>query len=149
MEKRIVAQHIDKGFGFPVILENVPMVKVRGEWTPHINYNNLAREVLRSLIDLDGRLTGNQVKFIRLHFEMTLQIFAARFAVSHPAVMKWERAKDKPTGMNWGTEKDIRLFIAKALDGAADDFLELYGQLETVTELKSAKLTLSAERVAA
>ncbi len=149
MEKKIVAQHIDKGFGFPIVLENVPMVKVRGEWTPYINYNNLAREVLRSLIELDGRLTGNQVKFVRTHFEMTLQAFAERFNVSHPAVMKWERAKDRLTGMNWGTEKDIRLFTAKALEGAADDFLALYGQLETVSELKPAKVTLDAERVVA
>jgi DNA-binding transcriptional regulator YiaG len=149
MEKKIAKQYLDEGFGFPIILENVPMVKVRGAWTPHINYKNLAREVIRRLVKLDGRLTGNQVKFIRLHLEMTLQAFAARFAVSHPAVLKWERAKNKPTGMSWGTEKDIRLLASKSLKETADDFVALYRQLETVTALKTPTLKVAVVKVAA
>ena len=42
---------------------------------------------------------------------MTLQAFAARFGVSHVAVLKWEQRGNKPTGMTWSAEKDIRLFI--------------------------------------
>ena len=97
MTTKIVAKYIDRGFGFPIVLEQVPMVQVRGKWTPAINYVQLAHAVLRHLAGLDGRLTGHQVRFVRLHFEMTLQAFAARFGVSHVAVLKWEQRGNKPT----------------------------------------------------
>ena len=42
--------------------------------------------------------------------QMTLQDFAARFGVTHPSVMKWEKQADEPTRMSWSTEKDLRLF---------------------------------------
>jgi hypothetical protein len=149
MEKKIVAELKDKGFGFTIVLENVPMLKVRGEWTPYINYNNLARSVLACLVELDGRLTGNQIKFIRQHFELTLQTFASRFGLSHPGVLKWEKSGDKPTGMTWSTEKDIRLFVQKELEGSAKSFLALYSQLETVVPEKSGKVRVDVEKLAA
>jgi len=149
MEKKIVAELKDKGFGFTIVLENVPMLKVRGEWTPYINYNNLARSVLACLVELDGRLSGNQIKFIRQHFELTLQTFAARFGLSHPGVLKWEKSGDKPTGMTWSTEKDIRLFVQKELEGSAKSFLALYAQLETIVPEKSGKVRVDVEKLAA
>lgn len=149
MEKKIVSRYTDTGLGFPVVLENVPMVKVRGAWTPCVNYAELAREVLGQLVELDGRLTGKQLKFIRLHFELTLQQFAKRFGITHPAVLKWERKANRPTGMNWSTEKDIRLFVAKELQGTAKDFLARYTHLETMAEVRVAKITVDAEKLAA
>ena len=44
------------------------MVKVRGEWTPKINYSELALIVLHALSYKDARLTGNEIKFIRNSF---------------------------------------------------------------------------------
>ena len=149
MEKKIVSRYIDTGLGFPVVLENVPMVKVRGAWTPHVNYTGLAREVLGQLVELNGRLSGKQIKFIRLHFELTLQQFAKRFGITHPAVLKWEAKANRPTGMNWSTEKDIRLFVAKELQGTAKDFLARYMHLETIVALRAAKITVDAEKLAA
>jgi len=149
MTTKIIAKYIDRGFGFPVILEQVPMVQVRGKWTPAINYNHLARAVLRQLAGLDGRLTGHQVRFIRLHFDMTLQAFAARFGVSHVAVLKWEQRENKPTGMTWSTEKDIRLFIYQHLSGQPREFLQLYQQLVHVTAARPSRVTLHAEKLAA
>ena len=58
MNHKIKRVHIDRGFGFPVKLVNVPMVKVRGEWTPAINYNLLAEVVLKELCEKDSNLTG-------------------------------------------------------------------------------------------
>ena len=46
MERKIQKMFIDEGLGFKVRLFNVPMIKVRGSWTPHINYNELAKVVL-------------------------------------------------------------------------------------------------------
>ena len=115
MQRKIANKVIDRGFGFPVILINVPMCKIDGEWVINVNYNNLTKSVLSALADSEGRLTGNQVRFIRQHFEMTLTAFSDRFGLSHPAVIKWEKAGDKPTSMTWSTEKDIRLFIKKQI----------------------------------
>ena len=125
------------------------MVQVRGKWTPAINYTHLARAVLQQLAGLDGRLTGHQVRFIRLHFEMTLQAFAARFGVSHVAVLKWEQRANKPTGMAWSTEKDIRLFIHQQLSGPSRAFVQLYEQLAHVTPSRPSRITLHAEKLAA
>ena len=149
MTTKIVAKYIDRGFGFPVVLEQVPMVQVRGKWTPAINYTHLARAVLRQLAGLDGRLTGHQVQFVRHHFDMTLQAFAARFGVSHVAVLKWEQQGNQPTGMTWSTEKDIRLFIHQQLSGQPREFLQLYEQLVHVTSPRPSRITLHAEQIAA
>ena len=55
----------DFGCGFPIVLRNVPMVKVRGVWTPEINYDEFHKAVLRALAHKKSRLTGNQIKFVR------------------------------------------------------------------------------------
>ena len=126
----------DHGFGFPVMLLNVPMIKVRGKWTPNINYNELTEVVLIMIAKKPVKLTGNEVKFIRQHFEMTLQQFAKRFGVSHPAVVKWEKSEDEPTNMSWSTEKDLRLFILSQLESKPAEFADLYDELE---QIKSAQ----------
>jgi DNA-binding transcriptional regulator YiaG len=149
MTTKRVAKYVDRGFGFPVVLEQVPMVQVRGKWTPAINYPQLARAVLRQLAVLNGRLTGQQVRFVRLHFAMTLQAFATRFGVSHVAVLKWEHRGHTPTGMTWSTEKDLRLFIQQHLSGQPREFLQLYEQLVHVTSPRPSRITLQAEKLAA
>ena len=139
MNHKIKRVHIDRGFWFPVKLVNVPMVKVRGEWTPAINYNLLAEVVLKELCEKDSNLTGEEVRFIRQHFEMTLQQFAKRFGVTHPAVMKWERMKNKPTGASWSTEKDIRLFVLNKLTSKPSELVDLYRYLEHVIDRERAR----------
>jgi DNA-binding XRE family transcriptional regulator len=98
-----------RGFGFPVVLIQVPMMHVRGVWTPDVNFNNLSDRLLEALARKPVRLTGNEVRFIRQSLSMTLEQFAQRFGVTHPAVIKWERAGNRPTVMTWAVEKDIRL----------------------------------------
>lgn len=122
-------EYVDHGFGFPVKLVNVPMVKVRGHWTPKINYNELAQELLEALAQKPTRLTGNEIRFIRLQSEMTLTAFGGRFGVSHAAVSKWEDFGDRPTNMAWAAEKDVRLFVALKKQGDRG-FAKLYRELE-------------------
>lgn len=149
MESKFQRRYIDHGFGFPVLLSGVELVKVRGQWTPRVNYNTLRAEVLWRLAGLNGRLTGNQVRFIRRHHVMTLQQFGNRFGVSHPAVIKWERRGDDPTGMSWSTEKDIRLFIGHHLEEPAEQFKSLYIQLEAAAPDRAGKVSLEFEPLAA
>ena len=148
MEKKIQKEHIDYGFGFPLILRNVPMVKVRNVWTPAVDYNVLARAVLRALAYKPSRLSGSEIKFIRNYFEMTLQAFAARFCVTHVAVIKWEKTKDHATLMSWTTEKDIRLFILSKLSKSSSEFAELYLILEELPAEKATHVHLDIKNVA-
>ncbi len=134
MKKRIKKTHVDYGFGFPVKLLNVPVVNIRGTWTPAINYNLLSAVVLGELCRKGGRLTGNELRFIRHSFGMTLQEFGMRFHVTHPGVLKWEKMKNRSTGMNWATEKDIRLSIQLKLNSRSRDLLQLYTLLEKVAD---------------
>lgn len=149
METKIQKEFIDMGFGFPIRLMNVTMVKARGVWTPKVNYNELAVMVLRALAHKPSRLTGNEVRFIRTHFEMTLQEFAKRFCVTHVGVMKWERTKDNSTVMNWTTEKDLRLFVLTRFAAKAQELMSLYEDLQSLPEGKSEPLHLDVRKVAA
>ena len=121
---------------------------VRGVWTPRVNYVELTSIVLRNLTLKASPLTGNELKFIRQHFGMTLAEFAQRFYVTHPAVLKWEGKGASATGMNWSTEKDIRLFIFTQVSEKGA-LIEAYQRLEkkpsktlreTEVDLKKSKM---------
>src|SRR4051812_17028063 len=129
METKVQKEFLDYGFGFPVKFINVTMVKVRGVWTPQVQYNRLAKELLHAMAFKPARLTGNEVRFIRQSFEMTLQEFGKRFDVSHVAVLKWEKSGDKMTPMGWSIEKDLRLFILAREGAKAQDVAALYEEL--------------------
>lgn len=146
--KKIERRFLYEGFGFPVVLRNVPMVMVRRAWTPMINYSALARAVLVALAHKPARLTGNEIRFIRQHFEMTLEAFGSRLDVSHPAVLKWERAGDKPPAMKWPVEKDIRLFTLDTLRVRPAEFKELYETLREQANAVPRPLELDAASAA-
>lgn len=129
METKIRKRFVDHGLGFPVVLNNVPMVNIRGVWTPKIKYTQLEQWVLVALSRQANHLTGSQVRFIRHHFGMTLQAFADKFSVSHVAVMAWEKAGPKPAPMTWAIEKDLRLFIQSRLSDKPGKLADLYSAL--------------------
>ena len=149
MEKKIQKMFIDEGLGFKVRLFNVPMIKVRGLWTPHINYNELAKVVLLALCHKPALLTGAEVHFIRQQLGMTLQAFAARFCVTHVAVIKWEKAGNKPTPMAWSTEKDLRLFILSKLVPKPIEIAKLYNELEKERAESGPAIEIDAKEMAA
>lgn len=131
-KRKTQAEFIDQGLGFPVRLRSVPMVQIRGVWTPDIDYDALSRAVLRALCFKPARLTGNEVRFMRVHHDLTLERFAEQFGLSHPAVMKWERAGEASTNMQWSTEKDLRLWLFLKLGEKEDarEFVAVYRNLD-------------------
>ena len=149
MDRKIQKEYIDYGFGFPVHLLDVPMAKIRGEWTLDINFNRYETVVLLALANKEGRLSGNEIHFIRQHFKMTLEKFGHRFAVSHPAVKKWEATENRPNEMTWTTEKDIRLFILEQLEQKATDILETYRKLEEQAPSKISPMRIKAKKLSA
>ena len=42
-KEKLVDRNVDFGFGFPVVLLNVPMIRIRGIWTPNINQKTLKK----------------------------------------------------------------------------------------------------------
>jgi len=134
MEKKIQDRFVYTGFGFPVVLLNVPVGKVRGTWTPLVDYNKLQKCMVEALAYKPVRLTGHEIHFIRTYFKMTLVDFGDRFSVSHPAVIKWENAGDEPTAMNWVVEKDIRIFILDCLSSKPIAIVKLYRDLQREAE---------------
>lgn len=150
MRKRKNQKHfIYEGCGFPVHLLNVPMVYVRDVWAPELDYNKLDLSILQILAFKPARLTGKEIYFIRHYFEMTTTQFAARFDVSFAAVLKWEKSGDRPTKMNWTTEKDVRLFIIKHTINKPKVLDALYEKLETVSETKKSEIKIDVQEQAA
>ncbi len=148
MERKVQKHFVDEGFGFPVHLLNVPMVKVRGQWTPDVDYNKLQKIVLKQLAHKPGRLSGDEIHFIRQALEMTLQQFAKRLGLSHVAVIKWEKVGAEATSMNWSTEKDIRLFVLSMVKASSKDSMALYAFLEEVLPSKSVKIEVEIDEAA-
>jgi DNA-binding XRE family transcriptional regulator len=116
METKKTKKYIYEGLGFPVVLNNVSLVKKRGIWTPAIDYNKLQKEVLLVLSHTSFPLAGNEIHFIRTYFEMTLDDFGKQFGVTHVAVLNWEKTGDKPAKINPTTELCIRLMILEKLN---------------------------------
>lgn len=115
MKRKIEKTYIDNGFGFQVVLHNVPMIKVLGVWTPDINYNQLKNRVLWDLVKQPEVFSGNEVRFIRLAFDIPCCEFADRLNVKESTVLKWERAKEHGARINSEIEKNLRLFIDERL----------------------------------
>jgi hypothetical protein len=127
--KKIVKRFVYDGFGFPVVFRNVPMIEVRGAWTPKVDYNKRARAVVLALALKPARLTGSEIRFVRQYFEMTLERFGERFDVTHAAVWKWESAGLRVPKLSWTVEKDIRLSILDQLDVRPREFKSAYERL--------------------
>lgn len=128
---------VDYGCGFPIVIHDVPVIRVRGVWTPDIDYNELHEKVLRALARNPEQLTGNQIKFIRHCFSLTLVEFGEYFDVSHPAVLKWERAGDDAPSIKWSLERDLRLFIMDRLGEDSTTLGNLYKDLHSKAQQPS------------
>jgi len=145
MSSHIVRGFVDRGFGFPVILDEVLIKEVGGESVPMIDYQQLMREVMRALPFKQGRLSGNETKFLRHALGMTLTQFGTILGVSHAAVVKWEKAGASPTAMSPASEKLLRLFTMSktdTLDSGLGDVLESFDLSESGEMEHSLQVTL-------
>jgi DNA-binding transcriptional regulator YiaG len=94
--------------GFPVVVEHVKVV-VTGEGEfPLLDYEELDRHILVALATKPTKLTGNQVRFIRHSFELSLRDFAGLFRFKGSSACNWEKCANKSTSMEWPTELLLR-----------------------------------------
>lgn len=114
-KQKIEREFIYHGLGFPVILRNVPMIKLRDVWTPDINFNVLQKAVLLALAYHPVDLTGNQIRFIRTSLGFTQTEFGKIFGVTHPAIVKWEKTDNKSSRMSLSIQRDLRIWLLDQL----------------------------------
>ncbi len=111
--------------GFPVVLEDPPMVTVRGESIPDVNLRELAEAVFARLITKPTRLTGAEVKFIRKHLRLRqLDLGRVLNMANHSVVSQWESHGDDAAGMDYNTEVLLRIWMAGKL-GHGDRLVDL------------------------
>ena len=135
MKTKIEKNYCYTGLGFPVELEQVEMVKLGGEWHPKVDVRKVASEVINLLATKDSVLTGNEVRFIRTHLDMSLREFGDKVVhESHAAVRKWEEKGDKPTAMNPNTEFVIRNFIIEQALSKAEKKSRYYSRVSKAKE---------------
>jgi hypothetical protein len=124
--RKIEREYEYQGLGFPVVLQMVPMVEIRGVWTPEIDYNSLQRVVLLALAYYPSALTGHHIRFIRSWLELTQSAFGDLLGVTHTAVVKWEKAEERSARIILTTEREIRMIILDHLLKKAEDFRQAY-----------------------
>jgi len=148
-ETHLVEEYWDHGIGFPVMIRNVEVAKVGGHEVPLIDYRRLEQILIEHLPGKRGRLTGNELRFIRLHLGKTLAEFGKLFDVTHAGVKRWETRGQDGTGMNWSTEKDIRLYVLSARRRSPASFVKLYERLADKPTETGPVLALEWKRVRA
>jgi DNA-binding transcriptional regulator YiaG len=121
--KRKVKTLVYEGLGFPITLFNTPMRKIFGEWVIDIDMTQLQLVVLRALVFKSGRLTKDELQFIRKFLSLTTAQFGRIFGVTHAAVIQWENGKRQLTP---STEFCIRLHVLGHLRAKATEFRDLY-----------------------
>ena len=129
MKHKIEKTYTFEGLGFPVILTNVPMIEIRGEFVLDIDFNKLQKAVLLHLCHKKTPLTGNEVKFIREYFSFTTIAFGHLFGYSHSAILKWENQGDAFARIAPTAEVYLRLYILNFLNQKAVDFKNLYDEI--------------------
>ena len=132
MKRKTMKEFVYEGLGFPVILRNVPMIEVRNVWTPDVDLNVLQRVVLLELAHRSEGLTGDQVRFIRDWLQLGQVAFAHSLGVTHPAVVKWEKAGDACANMGVTTQRAIRLIVLDAILKKDADFRNAFRKVSDV-----------------
>jgi DNA-binding transcriptional regulator YiaG len=127
MKNRKTSTFIFEGFGFPVKLINVPMKKVLGEWCIDVNMNKLMLVVLETLAHKETALTHDELRFIRSYLKLSMADFGKLFGVSHVAVLKWEKGKNK---ISPSLELCLRLYILEYLKAKDRDFRALFREVD-------------------
>lgn len=89
--KEVCREYIYEGFGFPVKLHNVIIIKDRDYTYPLIALNDLMFKVSAALIIRNEKLSGAKLKFLRKFCNKSLDEFAKILEVSKTTILNWEK----------------------------------------------------------
>lgn len=152
MKTKILKNYTYDSLGFPIKLQDVTMISIDGEWSPKIDVRRISENVIRELPHQNERLSGNQIRFIRTYFEMSLREFASKLVnESHAAVAKWEKFELNPTNMDENIESMLRLYIIDKVSvktkKQAQDFINHFRQIRNMSFLKKSPTPLIIKAV--
>ncbi|MGE0632252.1 MAG: helix-turn-helix domain-containing protein [Pseudobdellovibrionaceae bacterium] len=126
------------GFGFPVIFEELPAVKIRGELVPDVDWKQIGEVVVAFICSQQKvPLSGDQVKFIRNSLNMSLRNFAKFVGVTHQSLMRWEKRGDQPAQIEAHIEIVLRLKVLRELKVEVEVISEAFDQVEDVDKFRS------------
>lgn len=127
------------GFGFPVIFDELPAVRLRGELVPDVDFSKFSADLIKHIcISQDFPLSGNQVKFFRHSLNLSMREFAKVVGVRHQSIMRWESAGHLPAKMEAPTEIVLRLLMLNKFKGTHKQVLEVaIRQVQDVAKLKA------------
>lgn len=128
-DTKIIGEYTDRGFGFPVLIRDVPVVSFHGEEVALIDYEKLESLLLRAVPERQSPLLGAEIRFIRQHYGLTLEQFGRLFGVTHAAVKKWEDHGEKPARMSRTTEMAVRLWVQYQEAHGAKAFVKTYERM--------------------
>lgn len=149
MKKKKQETFIYEGLGFPVLMVNVPMKKVLGEWVMNINFAQLQKVAMLALAKKPTPLTGKEIRAIRHYLNLSTHKFAAELGVSHVAILNWEKEERKK---HVASEIDIRLHVLNHLKVTDKEFRKTYNQFDHKTLSRrpsvNTPLEIDAEKIA-
>lgn len=131
------------GFGFPIIFDELPAIKMKGELVPDVDWAEVATPLIQFICtSQDLPFSGNQIKFIRHHLNMTLREFATFVGVTHQSVMRWEEREKSSAHIDENTEIIFRIKILKKLHsdkGTINKIIEKVGESSNLGKLANYK----------
>lgn len=108
---KILESYTFKGFGFDVLLKNVPIKSVDGDDYPNINMNELKAHTAKALLTSRQRLIGHQMKFLRTYLKMSFDDVFAKIHIPASTLRSWENKGSEFTGLNLDQEKAFRIMV--------------------------------------
>jgi DNA-binding transcriptional regulator YiaG len=116
--KIIVDKYTYKGFGFDVELQNVEMRFFQDEYHPVIDVVKLSKQVMEELLTSHNDLTGNQINFIRINFQMDKNAFA-KLADTTPAIVdQWQAAENNSVKIDPKARDILRAHYVQSMQEA-------------------------------
>lgn len=127
------------GYGFPVIFDELPAIKIQGELVPDVDFSDFEKPLIEYICaHQDIPLSGNQVKFIRHFLGMSLREFAKLLNVKHQSVMRWEERKHSAAQIDVNTEIVTRIKILKKLKVKPSAINLVIDKVDHIEEFESA-----------
>ncbi len=103
------------GFGFYVLLHNVEIKEMHGEFYPDIDMNEVKLLTAKELLKGRERLTGKKLKFLRTFLKLSYQKLSEIIDVPASTLRAWEDKGSEVTGLSVPQERQLRVFTIDSL----------------------------------
>jgi len=147
--RKIIHDYVYHGALIPVVISKVSLIPYHDDWIPEIDDMEVLRLTAKAVATKDSRLTGNEVRFLRQWIMLNMADFASAFGYTAPAIHKWEKRAEKPAGMMWSAETQLRLLVLDKLGVSPAAFRKAFRALQQpLPEAPEAPVLIPGDKVA-